>query len=181
MSDNEINEFLEKIKRLEKENNLDLSSDEDLSLAVMNLISLEEHFFFTYAKTKKEVYLDLLNQIREIRKVLLRRLVKNSEGENWCISKHLLASSMRLIEVGTKYLSNNKREMALDFFNKAYSLYSLFWGINLKMINLVNFKRKEKDEESIIFLDKKEKKEKKISIFEKLGQIVKKAIDCCRE
>lgn len=48
----DINEFMNKIKKLEKGEKLDLSSDEDLSVAIMNLISMEEHFFFTYNKTE---------------------------------------------------------------------------------------------------------------------------------
>jgi len=48
----DINEFLEKFKKMEKGEKLDLSSDEDLSIGIMNLVSIEEHFFFTYNKTK---------------------------------------------------------------------------------------------------------------------------------
>ena len=49
----EIQAFMEKIKKMEKGEKLDLSSDEDLSIGIMNLISIEEDFFFTYQKTKK--------------------------------------------------------------------------------------------------------------------------------
>jgi len=61
-----IDDFMNKVKAMEKGEKLDLSSDEDLSIAIMNLISMEEHFFFTYNKTKDTKYLDLLNEIREI-------------------------------------------------------------------------------------------------------------------
>jgi hypothetical protein len=52
-----------------------------------------------------------LNQTRQIRKELLAKLVKDVEpgSELWCISKHLLAASMRLIEVGTKYYQEGKK------------------------------------------------------------------------
>ena len=126
------------IKKLEasKKGELDLSSDEDLSIAIMNLISIEEHFFFTGAKTGKAEYFDLLNKAREMRKELLKRIIKDYEGEVWCISKHLLSTSMRLMEVGTKALGQGKKEEAEDFFKKAYELYSLFWGINLKAVDI---------------------------------------------
>ena len=42
----EINKLLEKVEKITKEHKVDLSSDEDLSIAIMNLVSLEEHFFF---------------------------------------------------------------------------------------------------------------------------------------
>lgn len=129
-----LGEFIEKFNNLKKQDKMDLSSDQDLSLAVMNLISIEEHLFFTGAKTGKLEYYDLLQEARDIRKDLLQRIIKDYEGEVWCISKHLLAASMRLMEVGTKQLSMNNKQEAYDLFQKAYDLYSLFWGLNLNVI-----------------------------------------------
>lgn len=168
-----INELLRKVAEVKK-GELDLSSDEDLSVAIMNLVSIEEHFFFTGAKTGKEKYYDLLNKVREIRKELLKKIIKDYEGEVWCISKHLLAASMRLIEVGTKYLSQGKKAEAEDLFLKAYNLYSLFWGINLKLIDIGEVK---KIDDNQLNKDDKEKK----GFLGKLGEIVKKLVDCCKE
>ncbi|MBQ6154723.1 hypothetical protein IJI99_02500, partial [bacterium] len=112
---------------------LDLSSDEDLSIGVMNLISIEEHLFFTANKTGNTAYYELLAQVREMRKELLKEIIKDYEGEVWCISKHLLASSMRLMEVGTKMMSTDKKR-AYKLFEQSYNLYNLFWALNLKMI-----------------------------------------------
>ena len=142
----------------------------------MNLISIEEHFFFSGAKTGNEKYFDLLNQTRKIRKELLKRLVKEIElgSESWCISKHLLAASMRLIEVGTKYFQEGRRKEAKDLFSKAYDLWSLFWGINLKLIDIDQVKKI--DENQLNVHDKE-----KSGFFGKLKEIVKKIIDCCIE
>ena len=41
--DKKIKDFVEKTKRIEKGEKLDLSSNEDLSIGVMNLISIEEN------------------------------------------------------------------------------------------------------------------------------------------
>ena len=169
-----IEEFIEKINKMKKEDKMDLSSDEDLSLAIMNLVSIEEHFFFTGEKTGKSKYFDLLKTTREMRKELLGRIIKDYEGEVWCISKHLLAASMRLMEVGTKQLSRGNKNDAEDFFNKAYELYSLFWGINLKAIDISEIKKIGDDQLNI------HDKEKK-GILGKLGDIVKKVLDCCIE
>jgi uncharacterized protein (DUF2249 family) len=181
MKNLDVNAFLQKVKKLEKGEKLDLSSDEDLSIGIMNLISMEEHFFFTYNKTGDEKYLDLLNEVREMRKSLLKKIIKDYEGEVWCISKHLLAASMRLMEVGTKYLTKGNKKNAADLFKKSYHLYSLFWGLNLGAIGVSDVKKS--DEEKIEFLtdEQKPKVKKSASIFEKLGELVKKAVDCCRE
>src|SRR5680860_707170 len=103
----EVNNFVKDIERIKQDNHLDLSVGEDLGIALMNLISLEEHFMFSYAKTSEKKYLDFLEETREMRKRLLAKIVvKDDESEKWCISKHLLASSMRISEVATKYLHN---------------------------------------------------------------------------
>ena len=168
-----IEELLEKVEE-SKKGKLDLSADEDLSVAIMNLISIEEHFFFTGVKTGKGEYFDLLNKTREMRKDLLKKLVKDYEGETWCIMKHLLAASVRLIEVGTKYYSEGKKKEAEDLFSKAYDLWSLFWGINLKLIDIGKVKKIEEDQLNV------HDKEKK-GFLGKLGELVKKIIDCCIE
>ena len=168
-----IEELLKKVEE-SKKGKLDLSADEDLSIAVMNLISIEEHFFFTGAKTGKSEYFDLLNRTREMRKELLKKLIKDYEGETWCIMKHLLAASMRLIEVGTKYLSQGKQKEAEDLFSKAYDLYSLFWGLNLKLLNVSDIKKI--DDNQLNVHDKE-----KGGFLGKLGEIVQKIIDCCIE
>lgn len=64
-------ELKQKVEAFKQNNSVDLSLEEDLSIAVMNLISLEEHFFFSGAKTKKDDYYDMLHEVREMRKVLL--------------------------------------------------------------------------------------------------------------
>jgi hypothetical protein len=132
-TDKAVNNFLEKVKNAVKESGLDLSSDEDLSIGIMNLISIEEHLFFTANKTNKDKYYVLLNEIREIRKNLLKEIIKDSEGEIWCISKHLLAASMRLMEVGTKALNKGEDGKAKELFEQSYRLYMIFWEINLKL------------------------------------------------
>lgn len=157
-----------------KKGKLDLSSDEDLSIAIMNLVSIEEHFFFTGAKTGKTQYYDLLGEAREMRKELLKKIIKDYEGEVWCISKHLLAASMRLMEVGTKEQTKGNKKEAQGFFKKAYELYSLFWGLNLKLVNVKNVTKI--DENQINNEDKDSK-----SLSSKLGLLVKKLVDCCIE
>ena len=157
-------ELIKKIERMKKSGEIDLSTEEDLSIAVMNLISLEEHFFFTSAKTGKVEYLDMLSEIREIRKSLLKKLISKHEGETWCISKHLLGATMRLIEVGTKLYSDGKKDEAKTVFNKAHELYSIFWGLRLKLIDMPEVKEAAKNEKPWTLKD-----------------ILNKLVDCCDE
>lgn len=162
--------LLDKVEKVTAQKELDLSSGEDLSIGIMNLISIEEHLFYTSQKTKDKKYLDLLNEIRKMRTELMKEIIKDYEGEVWCISKHLLASSMRVMEVGTKELKKGDKEKAWSLFDKSYKLYSLFWGLNLGVVG-------EKELNKV----KPEKIDKEDSVFSKLGNLVQKAIDCCRE
>jgi len=169
-----LKEMIEKVDKLKKDNVLDLSSDQDLSIAIMNLVSIEEHFFFTGAKTGNPKYYDLLAEVREMRKSLLKKIIREYEGEVWCISKHLLAASYRLMEVGTKAQGKGHKEEAADMFKKSYDLYSMFWGLNMKLIDLGDIK---KIEDGALNTEDQEPQ----GFAGKLGALVKKVINCCIE
>ena len=174
INSSDVNDLINNFDKLKKDHKLDLSADEDLSIAIMNLVSIEEHFFFTAEKTEDKKYYDLLAGVREIRKDLLKKLVKETEGEVWCISKHLLASSMRVMEVGTKELGRGHKKEAYELFEKAYELYSLFWGVNLKAIPTKGIKNIGSKA-----LDKNDKS--KSGALSKFKDLVKKVVDCCIE
>lgn len=171
-----LDEFVAKVDEMKKRDKMDLSSDQDLSLAIMNLVSIEEHFFFTGAKTGKTEYYDFINEVREMRKELLKKIIKEYEGEVWCISKHLLAASMRLMEVGTKQLNMKNKEQAYGLFNKAYNLYSLFWGLNMKLVKTGDIKKIADDA-----LNVHDKNPEPKGLFSKLSDIVKRVLNCCIE
>lgn len=180
-----VQEFVQKINDLKRDNKLDLSTDEDLSLAIMNLIAIEEHLFFTANKTSKDGYYALLKTVREMRKRLMKNIIKEYEGEIWCTSKHLLSGSMRLTEVGTKHLKDGNDDTAKDMFRLAYELYLMFWGVNLDVIKKHETKLLDKviiNKLEGLGIHQKPKREKKSKgLLGKLGTLVKKAVDCCLE
>src|SRR3972149_9862376 len=171
-------DLISKVEAVTKTGKVDLSSSEDLSIGIMNLISIEEHLFFTAEKTGKPQYLDILNEVRTMRAELLKKIIKDYEGEVWCISKHLLAASMRLMEVGTKEEKKGHRKEAWDLFQKSFRLYSLFWGLNLGIVKTDKVGREDSE---VNLVDEKGTKKTSVSVFDKLGSLVQKAIDCCRE
>lgn len=177
----DIQNLLDKVEAVTKQKGLDLSSGEDLSIGIMNLISIEEHLHFTAQKTKNPKYLSFLNEIRLMRTELLKKIIKDYEGEVWCISKHLLAASMRVMEVGTKELKNGNKDEAWDLFEKSYQLYSLFWAINLDVVDFKDAVKIKDKTQKINFESEKTGKKSSGGVFDKLGELVNKAIDCCRE
>lgn len=188
-----MDEMIEQLDAAKKVNPLDLSSDQDLSIALMNLISLEEHFFFSGAKTGKVGFYDLINIVRDMRGELMSRIVKKNtveHGEVWCISKHLLAASMRLKEVGDKANKQGRKKDAADMYDKAYELYSLFWGINMDLIDMkgvekiapevyeraINTKSDKKPSGKVAAITAADR-----SVAKRLGDWVKNAVNCCIE
>ena len=163
----EINAWLKKAEEVKK-GVMDLSRDEDLSIAIMNLVSLEEHFYFTAMKTSDEKYLEMLETVRKLRIKMLEKMVSQPQGEEWCISKHLLASSMRLMEVGTKELSMKKKKETMESFTSSFELYSLFFAINLKVIEPKK-------------IDMKAASSPSKNITSRFSEMVKKIVDCCKE
>lgn len=157
-------ELIKKIEKMKTSGEIDLSTEEDLSVAIMNLVGLEEHFYFTGVKTNKPQYFDLLKEVRSIRKSLLERLINKHEGETWCISKHLLATTMRLIEVGTKLYADGEVDKAKETFDYGHKIYSLFWALRLKLIDTAGLKEVAANDKPW-----------------SLEQIMDKLVDCCDE
>ena len=90
-----LDEKLAAARGQEAKSSGDLSRDEDLALALMNLISIEEHLAFTYVKTDDAQHLELLKEIREMRKELLQKIVRNPKGEVWETTEGDMISLMR--------------------------------------------------------------------------------------
>ncbi len=156
-----LDELIEKIREFKEKEKINFEAQEDLAVAIMHLISLEEHFYFTYEKTKKEEYLDLIEKVRNIRKDAMTKIIKEPEGELWCCSKHILGAVYRFFEVGEKLFSEGKKDEAKSFYESAYELFNLFFGLKFNIIKIE---------------DIKEIKEKN-----KLQQVIEKLIDCCNE
>ncbi|MBR3912909.1 MAG: hypothetical protein IKJ28_01560 [Alphaproteobacteria bacterium] len=190
-----VKEFVERIDNMKKKNPKDLSSDQDLTIAIMNLISIEEHLVFSGAKTGKNSFYDMVQDIREMRKNLMLKVIPSYEGEVWCISKHLLATSMRLMEVGTKQQSMGNKNEAYQLFNQAYDLYCLFWGLNMNLVDAKDISWKPDSLEEVkqtataITAVSEETKDvvtetpssTETTVIGKLKAVVRKAVDCCIE
>lgn len=73
------------------------------------------------------------------------------------------------------------KKKARDFFDKAYKLYSLFWGINLNLVKVDEVGQVGQRKKEVHFISEKSEQNGKATVFDKLGELVKKVIDCCKE
>ena len=175
-----VQEYVEALDAAKKVNPKDLSSDQDLTIGIMNLISIEEHLMFSGAKTGKHEFYDLINEVREMRKNAMLKIIPAYEGEVWCISKHLLAAAMRVFEVGTKALASGDSKTAYELFDQSYELYSMFWGLNMGMLT-GDAKPAKTDKKSAKAKSAPAPVAKNTSKVSKLKSWVKNAVNCCIE
>lgn len=176
-----VKEYVEKLDAAKKVNPKDLSSDQDLTIGIMNLISIEEHLMFSGAKTGKTEFYDMINDVREQRKNLMLKVIPSYEGEVWCISKHLLASAMRLLEVGTKALAAGDKKGAYGFFDQSYGLYCMFWGLNMGVLAGGDVKWVKKSKTAPVRSDSAEESVAAQGAISRLKSWVKNAVNCCIE
>jgi len=165
------------------ENPSDISWVQDLSFAIMNLLAIEEHLFCTGAKTNKHEYYDMINNIRLLRTEEMKKIIKEYEGEIWCTSKHLLNASMRLMEVGTKFLKYENKTLAYYYFDKSYEMYLMFISLNIKSItnnslkeNAANIKTQSKNQNN-----ENQDPISKENFLNKMKSLISEKLDCCRE
>lgn len=177
-----VKEYVEKLDAAKKVNPKDLSSDQDLTIGIMNLISIEEHLMFSGAKTGKTEFYDMINEVREMRKRMMQKIIPSYEGEVWCISKHLLAAAMRLFEVGTKALAAGDKDTAYSLFDDSYGLYCMFWGLNMGIMSGDDVKLAKTSQKT-----KATKQDTNIATaptdgkISKLKNWVRNAVNCCIE
>lgn len=112
---------------LKVKNMADIAVEQELSIAVMNLIATEEHLAFTAAKTGRQEYLELYNAVRKLRSRHMKEIVKNKNGEVWCASKHLLSTTMRLIEAAIKFGALGNKKKAMELLEDSIEAYKIFW------------------------------------------------------
>ena len=133
---------------------------------------------------------------KEAKKLSMEEMIAQMDAAKKANPKHLLAASMRLMEVGTKALGAGNKEDAYAMFEKSYDLYSLFWGLNMHLIDLggVHEQIPAFYEAVIVKKDSEKKDEKKPenagknhnektdeSAVKRLGKWVKNKVNCCIE
>ena len=151
-----VDNFIRRINETKEKYSLDISAWEDLSIGLMNLVSLEEHCFFSYVRTQDDKFLKMLEAVRELRKKLLALIIKkDDDSERWCMSKHLLASSMRLFEVGNRLLHEGKEKEAKEMYKDSAELYGLFWALNVESKGKIKINEDSKETKGIFASIKK--------------------------
>lgn len=114
--------------KTEKKRQGDVAVMQEWLLGTMNLAAIEEHLAFTIAKTQKPAYDSFLLAIRKLRSKHLGKIVSNTEGENWCVAKHLLLASKHFEETAVKLAQNpGQKKQALELWRDSHELIEAFW------------------------------------------------------
>ena len=104
-----------------KVNPLDLSADQDLTIALMNMVAIE----------KQSSSPQLVQMVQEMRTNLMRPLLNNSvyEGDVWDASENMLNSAVLHMDAGLRALESGEKETAYVAFDSAYEAWVVFMGI----------------------------------------------------
>lgn len=138
MKKTSMKQMVERADMAKKVNPLDLSSDQDLTVALMNLIVLED---------LSANYPELYSMVHDMRVELMSRVVHGTDDVRYA-SKHLLGDAMRFIDSGNKSGDYGS-------YDRAYELYSLFWGLNMGLIDMRGVKKSAPDIVERVKMDKK--------------------------
>jgi hypothetical protein len=130
MKNIDLKHMVECADSAKKVNVLDLSSDQDLTIGMMNLLFIKD-----YLNNDS----DLSKIVHNIQSKLMDKIVKKSD-KNRLLSEQLLLESMRLMVDGDKQLASGNKDDAYKLYDSAYEKYSLFWGINMELIDAGDIK-----------------------------------------
>ena len=118
-----LRDTVAKLDAIKKVNPRDLSSDQDLTIALMNMIAVEELCPDT----------NIGNMVADLRAKMMQHVVRNNRF--MLISHELLSKSMQLMTDGINALKNGNTKQAYELFDKSYEFYILFWGVNMELIS----------------------------------------------
>ena len=107
-----------------KANKLDLSSDQDLTIGLMNLISIERYI----ENDAEHDFSQLKSMVNDLRVGLMGKIVKKSD-KNFDVLCDLLGRSAMLMNDGFVALENQNDARAYELFDAAFGAYSMFWGV----------------------------------------------------
>ena len=105
-----------------KVNPRDLSSDQDLTIGLMNMIAIEN-----IAPNSQ-----IADMVHDMRAQLMSRVVLDNAKMD--ASQQMLGRAISLMNDGMHAFPDNKK--AYEYFDAAYEAYAMFWGLNMGFIEL---------------------------------------------
>ena len=105
-----------------KVNPRDLSSDQDLTIGLMNLIAIENIVSGS----------QIAEMVAKVREKLMSRVVLDIKLMNE--SYKMLGRAMALINDGVRALPD--ASLAYKHFDSVYVMYSMFWGLNMGFVKI---------------------------------------------
>jgi hypothetical protein len=110
----------------EKLNEKDVGFNEDAINVLCNLIHIEWHSLKSYFSTSDEDWLRINEEARKDRTELMDYIIKESEGDLWCFSKHDLNIILGYIELANRKYSIGEKEEAIKYLDKSKKWLGLF-------------------------------------------------------
>lgn len=112
---------VEQVDMSKKVNVLDLSSDQDLTIGLMNLLAIEDMVPNS----------QIAKMVRGLRQKLMQPIVDKAvvTGDVWQVLEKMLLSVKVQIKIAENAQKNGDNASAYAAYNQAYEQYALFWGL----------------------------------------------------
>ena len=108
----------------------DVGFFQDAIFGIQHAISAEHHAMESYSTSKRKIWLDVAKIVRPVRSKYLDIITKKENEQGYCISKHLLAFSQALKELGSRYQEENEDKLAEDCFKESLEMEKIILIIN---------------------------------------------------
>lgn len=115
-----VTKIIETKDMAKKVNPLDLSSDQDLTIGLVNLVAVEQCAPDT----------EIADLVRDIRYELMMAMLQKSPAGTDVYEKaeQLLADVAAKIDDGDKKMDSGDKNQAYSAYDAAYEAYVMFWG-----------------------------------------------------
>ena len=79
---------------------------------------------------KCSIYFEINEKVRKARSKWMYRLIKESEGQIYCLSKHLMQMSQSAKELGNRFVEKDDPKLAEECFNESVEWEAIFFILN---------------------------------------------------
>ena len=108
----------------------DVGMIQDFLFFLQNAVAMEHHCLESFGTTKNEQQYQVAEKVREIRSKWMYRIIKDSQDQIYCETKHGSGCAQGLKEMGNRYASIGNEDLAKECFNDSQIFEAIIVLIN---------------------------------------------------
>lgn len=115
------------MKNEQKLSDLDIGFIDDAITCISSLTASEHHLADSIGDNEngltseeREIYLDVLKQVRRDRSILLEKITPRNKGQAYCLVKHLSLAIENMKELANRFSEKNEPELSKEYNEKSF-------------------------------------------------------------